>query len=183
MSRIGLDPGSGGSSRGAASRSNGDPAAGQARVFLLFPKPNTPPPSGGGWPATSGERQTVWECYVNPEQLEISYPTRGQIIQTLGGAYVDSFGYGLPSGQLSGTFGWGKDAYGKTGLSRLADLKALYENWQESTVALPTDSQLLVTYGRNGGVASYNVFLTVYWQKLVISRSRASPLLANYTLS
>jgi hypothetical protein len=133
------------------------------QVVLIFP------------PYASGDtgRFAMW---INPDQLEIKRPTRAQAVQVIGGAYIDSFGFGLPTGSISGSFGWGKDLSGKTGIERMLELKDRYEHWQDSTVSPtgPTDCELLVPMD--------HISWLVFWGDLTITRSKQSPNTINYSL-
>lgn len=44
--------------------------------------------------------------FLRPEEVIYHYPTRANVIQTLGGAWVDDFGEGLTEITLSGHTGW-----------------------------------------------------------------------------
>lgn len=141
------------------------------RVLLGFPAPsNWQGEMFPGYPGTA-----LWRTYANPDQLQIRYPVRAQTIQAVGGVFIDSYGGGLPTGTLSGTFGFGRDSNGKTGIDRLGDLRALYNNWLETIVRTPSRSYL-VSY-------SQRIHLWVFWGDLEITASKNSPFLVNYTLS
>ncbi|MBE0335123.1 hypothetical protein [Paenibacillus sp. 23TSA30-6] len=51
---------------------------------------------------------TLHTLLVNPSDFTQDEPGRGNIVQTLGGAYVPDFGLGLPTVTLSGTTGYSK---------------------------------------------------------------------------
>lgn len=58
-----------------------------------------------------------------PEDIQYTYPTRGTIIQTFDGGFVDDFGEGLVDILVSGTTGWrGGLIDGKTGFLALREL-------------------------------------------------------------
>jgi hypothetical protein len=162
-----------------------DPATGKAkRLVIYFPIPGGIAPAGAiADPATvkNGKAtQAAFEMFINPRQFSIRYPTRSQIIQTIGGAYVDSFGWGLPSGQLSGTFGWGTDALGHTGLERAATLKALYYGWQNLTVSDTALCHLMMA--GNGTSKETDINMLIFPGELTYSRSESSPLMIDFTL-
>ena len=185
----GLDPGQGGgSSNDRYSGSevwNGvhltgdyyDDSGQPKRVLLTFSDAVAEWPSGAG--GRVGQERGVaavhYTLYVKPSQLQIRYPTRAQTMQTLGGAYIDTFGYGLPTGQIQGTFGWGKGLNGKTGVERMIALKKLYETWQAETIRKGYRLSELI-------VASDRVHFEVFWGDLEITHSSNSPFLINYTL-
>lgn len=57
------------------------------------------------------ELRTSKELYrhtllVNPEDMNMTEPARVNVVQTLGGAYVDDFGQGLPTVSISGVTGY-----------------------------------------------------------------------------
>lgn len=143
------------------------------RVILGFPVY-----AGYSGELKPGDNQTAfWRTYINPEQIQIRYPIRAQVIQTVGGVYFDSYGSGVPTGSISGTFGFGKDIKGQTGIQRLQLLRNLYNNWLESTVRTvkSADCSLMIP--------SDDVYFYVYWGDLEVSRAKSSPFLVNYTLS
>ena len=155
------------------------------RLVIIFPLakggnvPNGARPDPTALDPAGVTGSAVFEMYINPDQIQITHPTRSQVIQTIGGAYIDSFGYGLPTGSLSGTFGWGKDKDGRTGLDRMGTLKSLYHGWQQLTTTLATPCQMLLA----GNASTDNINMLVHWGSLDITRSKASPLMLNYTLT
>ncbi len=189
----GIDPGGGGGpgntpggagivARGSESGDSGTLsgdyyAGGQVkRVLLTFsdPVPEWPSRTSQG-SAFTGTGAAEYYLFVNPSQLQITYPTRAQAMQTLGGAFIDSFGYGLPTGQIQGTFGWGKDLGGFTGVERMFALRKLYEAWQSETIRKGYRVSELI-------VASDRIHFEVFWGNLDIQRSANQPFLANYAL-
>jgi hypothetical protein len=117
-----FDPGPAGGS--TARRSRGDasfyPNGKAKRVGILWP-------GGiyGGWMFLN----------VNPESFTVTLPNRLSVSQGFTGAFVDSLGFGLPSGALSGTCGWGvpldDPEHGITGLEQIRRMKRAYEDWQD----------------------------------------------------
>lgn len=59
---------------------------------------------------------------INPQELSMQEPTRQTIINTIGGAYVDDFGRGLPTVTISGHTGWR--------LKPMPDGTGLQDGWQ-----------------------------------------------------
>lgn len=59
---------------------------------------------------------------LNPQDFTQREPVRAQVVQTIGGAYVDDFGRGLPKVSLSGHTGWR--------LKQTPDGKELLDGWQ-----------------------------------------------------
>ena len=143
------------------------------RVLLTFSDGVPEWPTYGA--AAAGIAPVDYVLYVKPQQLQIRYPTRAQVMQTLGGAYVDTFGYGLPTGQIQGTFGWGRDILGKTGVERMIALKKLYEKWQSESVLKGYRRSELI-------VASDRVHFEVFWGDLEVAHTSNSPFLISYTL-
>jgi hypothetical protein len=154
------------------------------RLVIIFPLASgSSVPSGAVADATSVDPSgatsaAMFEMYINPDQIQMRHPTRSQVIQTIGGAYIDSFGYGLPVGTIAGTFGWGKDLSGHTGLDRMGTLKALYYGWQQLTTTLATPCHIMLA----GNDRTDNLNMLVHFGDLEISRSKSSPLTVNYSL-
>lgn len=59
---------------------------------------------------------------INPQELSKQEPVRANVVQTLGGAYVDDFGRGLPRVNISGHTGWR--------LKPMPDGSAMQDGWQ-----------------------------------------------------
>jgi len=59
---------------------------------------------------------------INPQDFTQKEPVRGQVVQTLGGAYVDDFGRGLPKVTIAGNTGWR--------LKYMPDGQGLLDGWQ-----------------------------------------------------
>lgn len=188
-----LDPGNGGASnpnyreRGARydhiwklSSKTGQ----QKRLSIIFPlSKDAGIPSGATSTApldpAGATKAATFEMYINPDQLQIRYPTRSQVIQTISGAYIDSFGYGLPTGVIEGSFGWGQDQNLATGLDRMGTLKKLYHEWQRLTTTLATPVQMLLP----GNANTDRLNILAHLGDLTITSSKGSPLTISYSLN
>jgi len=121
--------------------------------------------------------------YVRPEELTRTDPSRTNVQQTLGGAWVDEFGHGVATINISGTTGWQTDVQAKDGMQRLTDLKSLVlDKWiagrhrAYQSVGRPDDVQLLFVDALDGFVSN------VVPGQFVLRRSRTRPLLVQYQL-
>lgn len=121
--------------------------------------------------------------FVRPEELTRTDPSRTTVNQTLGGAWCDEFGAGVPTINISGTTGWKTDSAAKDGIQRLTDLKTLvYDKWHAGrsraykTGIDPSQVQLLFVDGLDGFMAN------VIPGQFVLRRSRTRPLLAQYQI-
>jgi hypothetical protein len=128
---------------------------------------------------TGKTSSAIYEMFVNPQQVQISYPTRTQVIQTIGGAYTDSFGYGLPQGQISGIYGWGMDNAQRTGLDRRAAFKKLYQGWQQLTTQTSPPCHLMLA----GNDTSDNLNMLIHFLTYQESSNSGSPLVYAYSFS
>lgn len=122
--------------------------------------------------------------FIRPEDLSISFPSRVSVNQTLGGAWVDSFGEGLQSTTISGTTGWRSAPNGKDGVDRLIELKAeFFSKWHElraAAVKAGTDpNEVKLRY-----VDTLNRYSRVIVpQVFEVRRSKSRPLLCMYRFS
>ncbi len=121
--------------------------------------------------------------YVRPEDLTRTDPSRTQVTQTLGGAWGDEFGAGIPTINISGNTGWLMDSSNKDGIQRFIDLKSLvFDQWH---------AKRLAAY-QNGGRPDYVqlMFVDTLDQftslvipgQFVLRRSRSRPLLMQYQI-
>ena len=121
---------------------------------------------------------------VTPEEFSARYPTRLDVVQTLTGLLVDSFGYGLGTGQLSGQFGFGRPLVvrpggaDETGLEQAKRLKRYYEEWQ-NIQAGAEDPKLHPCQLVN---VVDDQFYDVVFTSLDWRRSRSNPLVVYYSL-
>lgn len=126
---------------------------------------------------------TEVKLYVRPEELTRTDPSRTPVQQTMGGAWADEFGPGIPTINISGNTGWRSDSAAKDGIQRLLDLKSLvFEQWH---------AKRLAAY-QNGGRPDFVqlMFVDVLHQltslvipgQFVLRRSKSRPLLAQYQI-
>lgn len=128
---------------------------------------------------------------INPESANYSFPSRSTVLQTLGGATIDTFGIGVPTITLSGTTGW--NVRGNIdGFKAYKALQEFYELYQfeisrEQQVIdftktfIPFDrisGDVIVEYEDGPSRLTYNVHL----QDLKINRTKSRPLLFPFTL-
>jgi len=128
-----------------------------------------------------------WQMKVRPEELSMSKTARVMVHQTLGGAWVDNFGEGLPGIKIAGHTGWrGTSVDGKEdhGLRRIQDLhKTFYQEWfsKRADIARSGDNvediQLVFSDLLDG----------ISWlcapQAFVLKRGVANPLLYYYEIN
>ena len=85
---------------------------------------------------TAGGPSEVLDFWVRPEDLTRSDPSRLTVQQTLGGAWADSFGPGVPQISISGTTGWRTDVSGSDGIARWLALKEMcFDGWHARRAA------------------------------------------------
>jgi hypothetical protein len=145
--------------------------AGDAPIsFLLFDLNNSDAP-------------TEVKLYVRPEELTRTDPSRTTVQQTLGGAWGDEFGAGVPTINISGNTGWMTDSAAKDGIQRFIDLKTLvFDQWHAKRLAAyqsggrPDYVQLMF-------VDALDQFTSqVIPGQVVLRRSRSRPLLMQYQI-
>lgn len=126
------------------------------------------------------QRPNLFVLPVNPESIEVVFPTRLEVTQSLSSPYFDSFGKGLGSGQMAGTCGWGvpldDPGQGITGLQRLLEFKRLYEEWQNETVLRSTLVQTTCDLFFDFSQQMYQIV----WQDFRISENKTAPMLVSY---
>lgn len=163
---------------------NGGRAGQVKRLTIIFPTADGNVPKGAradpvALDPAGQTSSAIFETFINPQQIQITYPTRTQVIQTIGGAFIDSFGYGLPQGQIGGTFGWGLDQDNQTGLDRRATLKKLYYGWQQLTTQTAPPCHLLLA----GNDTSDNLNMLVHFLSYQETASMSAPLQYTYALN
>lgn len=122
--------------------------------------------------------------FIRPEDLVRTSPSRMSVNQTLGGAWVDSFGEGLDSFTVSGTLGWRTSQDGQDGGDRLITMREkTYTEWH-------SQRQLAINSGDDPSevklrfVDTLNNYTSVIApQAFEIRRSKSRPLLASYRIS
>jgi hypothetical protein len=122
---------------------------------------------------------------INPEDLTYSEPSRVSVQQTLGSAWVDSFGKGLRTITISGTTGWrAKHDGGK--------------DWEEEFIALHSEAfrkwhgmrDLAIIMGDDPDQIQMEfvdsldgIAVNVIPQQFVLKRSKSRPLLMQYNIT
>lgn len=121
--------------------------------------------------------------YVRPEDLTRSDPSRVSITQTLGGAWGDSFGPGVPTISISGHTGWRRSQDGQDGEHRFLDLRdRVFDQWHQRRAAAikagrdPSSVQLIYSDALD------NMAVVVAPMNFVLRRSRSRPLLFQYQI-
>lgn len=122
--------------------------------------------------------------FIRPEDMSRSYPSRTSVNQTLGGAFIDSFGEGLEQTTISGITGWRAGPDGKDGIDRMIDMRAnIYTQWhtlRAAAIKAGTDP--------NEVKLRYSDTLNRYTRVVVpqvfeIRRNKSRPLLSTYRIS
>lgn len=122
--------------------------------------------------------------FIRPEEMTRSHPSRTSVNQTLGGAWIDSFGEGLETTTLSGTLGWRTGQDGKDGGDRLISMREkTYHRWhklrQEAVDRGEDPNGIKLRF-----VDALNKYSSVVVpQVFEIRRSKSRPLLASYRIS
>lgn len=80
----------------------------------------------------NGNDLTTVTLTIRPEDLTRNEPSRLSTQQTLGGAWVDNFGVGLRTINISGHTGWRENASGEDGFARFKRLNdTVFRRWHE----------------------------------------------------
>lgn len=133
---------------------------------------------------TAGAPVAFVDLVIRPEDLTRTDQSRLAVQQTLGGAFVDNFGAGVPTITLSGHTGWRRTASSDDdGLARFQALKgAVFDQWHEqrqSNIAAgsdPNDVRLIFSDALD------DMSVVVAPVSFVLRRSRSRPLLAQYQI-
>jgi hypothetical protein len=130
-----------------------------------------------------GEDPYRVDLVIRPEELTKTEVSRMAVTQTLGGAFVDSFGKGIPSVQISGHTGWGSGNR-KNGNDEFQRLYfTIFEAWhrmRKDAVAANKDPDLVKLMFAD----MLDEFLwMVAPQNFVLRRSRSRPLLFQYQIN
>lgn len=134
----------------------------------------------------AGELLKQHTLILNPQDFSQREPVRGQVVQTLGGAYVDDFGRGLPKVQISGNTGWR--------LKHMPDGAGLLDGWQ-AFKALRSDIFRFYTdakdevrtflHNPNYEMRWYNwgedEYYAIHPEDFQLQRSASNPLLYQYS--
>jgi hypothetical protein len=119
--------------------------------------------------------------YPRPEDLQYTHPTRGTIIQTMDGGFVDDFGEGLTDIIVTGNTGWnGGLLPGEMNFYILRDMVVINYHAMRKVKAdmgLPIDSVKMYW------VDTLNLLVyEVYPVSFVARKNRQRPLLYQFTL-
>lgn len=127
---------------------------------------------------------------VRPEALTRQDSSRAAVQQTLGGAWVDSFGAGIPTISISGHTGWrrsvgsSQQSAAEDGEARFLRLRdTVFDQWHARRLAAvksgrdPNNVQLIFADALDG------ITSVVVPQGFVLQRSRSRPLLMQYQIS
>lgn len=133
---------------------------------------------------TAGAPVAFVDLVIRPEDLTRTDQSRLAVQQTLGGAFVDNFGAGVPTITLSGHTGWRRTASSDDdGLARFQALKgAVFDQWHEqrqSNIAAgsdPNDVRLIFSDALD------DMSVVVAPVSFTLRRSRSRPLLAQYQI-
>jgi hypothetical protein len=120
---------------------------------------------------------------VRPEELTRSDASRLSTFQTLGGAWADNFGRGLPTVQLSGITGWGQGSLPNGQVEFEALYQLIYVGWHKARASL-------VAQGKDPDLVKliFNDTLDGFtWlvapNQFVLKRSKSRPLLSQYHIN
>jgi hypothetical protein len=121
---------------------------------------------------------------IRPEDLTRSDASRLNVQQTLGGAWGDNFGAGIPTISISGTTGWRPGADGLDGGERFQQLfDQVYSGWHTARLNAvtagqdPDKVQLVFSDALDGFT------VVVAPNNFVLRRSRSRPLIYQYQIA
>jgi hypothetical protein len=123
------------------------------------------------------------DLVIRPEDLTRNDTSRLAVTQTLGGAWADNFGEGVPTVTISGTTGWGQGDR-KNGLEAFLNLhENVYRRWHsERAKALEAGLDPdLVKLIFSDGLDEFT--WVVAPQSFVLRRNKARPLLSQYQIA
>lgn len=128
----------------------------------------------------------VVPLYIRPEEMTLTKPSRLVPHQTFGGTggWMDSFGPGIPTLNISGTTGWRPDENGDDGLMRLLRLhNVVFAGWhalraQKTVAGLDPDAIKLIYSD-----AMDSISWVVAPQSFVLKRDKRRPLLSQFQIS
>ena len=126
---------------------------------------------------------TGFPLVIRPEDLTRSAPSRLTVAQTLGGAFIDNFGPGLATIQISGHTGWrgGRDMDGAAAFIRLKE--TVFDAWHARRAQKVADGR-----DPNGIRLIFSDALDQFVnevapQSFTLKRNRSRPLLSMYQIS
>ena len=125
------------------------------------------------------------DLVVRPEDLTRNDPSRINVQQTLGGAWADNFGPGVPTITISGHTGWRRtEADSDDGVARFQRLKEqVFDQWHQkrkvaAAIGVDPDNVRLVF---SDALDDFSVVVAP--MNFVLRRSRSRPLLCQYQIS
>lgn len=132
-----------------------------------------------------GAPQAFVDLVIRPEDLTISTASRMSVNQTLGGAFVDSFGAGIPQINISGHTGWRRtQSSDEDGIARFQRMKEnCFDQWHAQRQANidagldPNQARLIFSDALD------DLSVVVAPQSFVLRRNKARPLLCQYQIS
>jgi hypothetical protein len=146
-------------------------------------KPNVRPIAFVFHNQVDNEVPRLFPLSIRPDDLTRTDTSRLNVAQTMGGAWADSWGAGLPSAQISGTTGWGQGIM-PDGMNQFKGLyDTVFTRWHKERAAQ------LAKGGDPDGIKLLfvDVLDDFTWviapQQFVLKRSRSRPLLYQYQIS
>jgi hypothetical protein len=124
------------------------------------------------------------DLVIRPEELTRTDPSRINVQQTLGGAWADSFGAGLPQITISGHTGWRRrPSSDQDGVDRFLELKdQVFDQWHQRRDAAtlrgtdPNNVRLVFSDALD------DFTVVVAPMSFVLRRSKSRPLLCQYQI-
>lgn len=134
---------------------------------------------------TTGSPPVSVNLAIRPEDLTRSDPSRLNVQQTLGGAWGDNFGPGIPQITISGTTGWRRGlSDGLDGSDRFTQLyEQVYSGWHQrrkDAVAAGKDPDKVQLVFAD---ALDNFAVVVAPNQFVLRRSKSRPLMFQYQIA
>lgn len=134
--------------------------------------------------------QTIVPLYIRPEDMTMTSPSRNVVHQTLGGAWLDSFGEGVANITISGHTGWHRDSMSYPGggdsldgVERMKLLRStVFDRWHQGRASAvangvdPGNVRLIFADGLND--LSHEVAPGPF----TLKRNKSRPLLAMYQI-
>lgn len=134
---------------------------------------------------TTGSPPISVNLAIRPEDLTRSDPSRMSVQQTLGGAWGDNFGPGVPQISISGSTGWRRGV--SDGLDGADRFKQLYDQvyavWHQRRKAAITAGKDPDKVQLVFADALDNFAVVVAPNSFVLRRSRSRPLLSQYQIA
>lgn len=132
-----------------------------------------------------GAPQAFVDLVIRPEDLSISTSSRMSVNQTLGGAFLDSFGAGIPQITISGHTGWRRTpSSDDDGIARFQRLKEnVFDQWhgqRQTNIDAGIDpNQVRLIFSD----ALDDLSVVVAPQSFTLRRNKSRPLLCQYQIT